>query len=80
MKDLFGEFITNYDETKQIAENLDVFAEDVDRYIDDKAKQKISPEVIKTHEEQLAKVREDAKQIRYPEAIFYADEKWRLRI
>ena len=57
MKDLFGEFITNYDETKQIAENLDVFAEDVDRYIDDKAKQKISPEVIKTHEEQLAKVR-----------------------
>ena len=75
MKDLFGEFITNYDETKQIAENLDVFAEDVDRYIDDKAKQKISPEVIKTHEEQLAKVREDAKQIRYPEAIFYADEK-----
>ena len=31
MKDLFGEFITNYDETKQIAENLDVFAEDVDR-------------------------------------------------
>ena len=78
MKDLFGEFITNYDETKQIAENLDVFAEDVDRYIDDKAKQKISPEVIKTHEEQLAKVREDAKQIRYPEAIFYADEKMEI--
>ena len=78
MKDLFGEFITNYDETKQIAENLDVFAEDVDRYIDDKDKQKISPEVIKTHEEQLAKVREDAKQIRYPEAIFYADEKMEI--
>ena len=78
MKDLFGEFITNYDETKQIAENLDVFAEDVDRYIDDKAKQKISPEVIKTHEEQLAKVREDAKQIRYPEAIFYVDEKMEI--
>ena len=44
MKDLFGEFITNYDETKQIAENLDVFAEDVDRYIDDKAKQKMRDE------------------------------------
>ena len=78
MKDLFGEFITNYDETKQIAENLDVFAEDVNRYIDDKTKQKISLEVIKTHEEQLAKVREDAKQIRYPETIFYADEKMEI--
>lgn len=78
MKDLFSEFITNYDETKQIAENLDVFAEDVDRYIDDKTKQKISLEVIKTHEEQLAKVREDAKQIRYPETIFYTDEKMEI--
>lgn len=55
MKDFFGEFITNYDEQKQIAENLDIFAVDVDRYIEDKSKQKVSQEVIKTHEEQLAK-------------------------
>ena len=39
---LFGEFITNYDEQKQIAENLDVFMEDVDRYIEDKKKQRMS--------------------------------------
>lgn len=75
LKDFFGEFITNYDETKQIAENLDVFAEDVERYIVDKTRQKISLEVIKTHEKQLAKARDEAKQIRYPETIFYTDEK-----
>lgn len=74
MKDFFGEFITNYDEQKQIAENLDIFAVDVDRYIEDKSKQKVSQEVIKTHEEQLAKARKDAKQISYPEIIFYLDE------
>lgn len=74
MKDFFGEFITNYDEQKQIADNLDIFAVDVDRYIEDKSKQKVSQEVIKTHEEQLAKARKDAKQISYPEIIFYPDE------
>lgn len=75
LKDFFGEFITNYEEKKQIAENLDIFAEDVDRYIEDKIKQKVSQEVIKNHEEQLAKAREDAKHISYPETIFYPDEK-----
>ena len=75
LKDFFGEFITNYDEQKQIAENLIIFAEDVDRYIEDKTKQKVSQEVIKTHEEQLAKARENAKQVSYPETIFYQDEK-----
>lgn len=75
LKDFFGEFITNYDDQKQIAENLDIFAEDVDRYIADKSKQKVSQEMIKNHEEQLAKAREDAKQISYPETIFYPDEK-----
>lgn len=75
LKDFFGEFITNYDEKKQIAENLDIFAEDVDRYIEDKTKLKISQEVIKTHEEQLAEAREAAEQIKYPKTIFYPDEK-----
>ena len=75
LKDFFGEFITNYDEQKQIAENLDIFAEDVDRYIADKTKQKIPQVVIENHEKQLAKACEDAKQIPYPSTIFYPDEK-----
>ena len=70
----FSEFITNYDEQKQIAENLDIFAEDVDRYIEDKKKQKVQQAVTDTYEEQLAKACEAAKQIPYPETIFYQEE------
>ena len=35
LSEFFKEFITNYDDKRQIAENLDIFAEDVDRYIED---------------------------------------------
>lgn len=75
LKDFFDEFITNYDKQKEVAENLDLFAEDVDRYIQDKTKQKIPQAVIENHENQLAKAREDAKQFAYPLTIFYPDEK-----
>lgn len=75
LKDFFDEFITNYDEQKMVAENLELFADDVDRYIEDKTKQKIPPAVIENHENQLAKAREDAKQVSYPSTIFYPDEK-----
>lgn len=74
LKDFFSEFITNYDEKRQIAENLDIFAEDVGRYIEDKNKQKVSQDVIKSHEEQLKKAREEAKHILYPEIVFYSGE------
>ncbi len=75
LNDFFSEFITNYDGQKQIAENLDLFADDVDRYIADKTKQKVSREMIEDHEKQLAKAREDAKQVSYPLTVFYPDEK-----
>lgn len=72
---IFGEFITNYDGQKQIAENLDLFAEDVDRYIEDKVKQKVPKAVIENYEKQLEKAREDAKQVSYPVTIIYPEEK-----
>ncbi len=75
LNDFFGEFITNYDGQKQIAENLDLFAEDVDRYIEDMKKQKVPQEVIEDHKKQLAKAREDAKQVSYPLTVFYPGEK-----
>ncbi len=75
LNDFFGEFITNYDGQKQVAENLDLFAEDVDRYIEDMTKQKIPQEVIEDHKKQLAKAREDAKQVSYPLISFYPGEK-----
>ncbi|MFQ9891578.1 MAG: AAA family ATPase [Emergencia sp.] len=75
LKDFFNEFITNYDEQKKVAENLELFAEDVDRYIWDKNEQKVPQTVIENHENQLAKAREDAKQVMYPLTVFYPDEK-----
>ena len=75
LKDFFSEFITNYDGQKQIAENLDLFAEDVDRYIEDKKQ-----EVIENHEKQLAKAREDAKHVSYPLTIFYPGEKTEIAV
>lgn len=75
LKDFFNEFITNYDEQKRVAENLELFAKDVGRYIEDKIKQKVPQTVIENHENQLAKAREDAKQVSYPLTVFYPDEK-----
>ena len=75
LKDFFGEFITNYDKQKQIAENLDIFAEDVERYIEDKKNQKVQQTVIDNHKKQLEKAYEDAKQVSYPLMVFYPDEK-----
>ena len=75
LKDFFGEFITNYDEQKQIAENLDLFAEDVDRYIEDKIKQKVPQRVIENYKNQLDDALEKAKQVSYPLTIFYSGER-----
>ncbi len=75
LKDFFNEFITNYDEQKRVAENLELFAKDVGRYIEDKNQQKVPQAMIENHENQLAKVREDAKQVTYPLTVFYPDEK-----
>lgn len=78
LEPFFSEFITNYDDQKQIAENLDIFADDVERYIEDKTKQKIPQETIELREEELRKAREDAKQLLYPEVIFFSGEKMEI--
>lgn len=73
--DFFSEFITNYDDQKQIADNLDIFVKDVERYIEDKTHQKIDQMIIDDHKTQLKKAREGAKQILYPVTVFYPNEK-----
>lgn len=80
LNDFFSEFITNYDGQKQIADNLDLFAEDVDRYIEDKTKLKVPQEVIVDHEKQLAKALEDTKQVSYPLTVFYPGEKTEIAV
>lgn len=54
---------------------MDIFAEDVERYIEDKTKQKVSQDLIKNQEEEFAKTCEEAKKIPYPATIFYPNEK-----
>lgn len=72
---LFSEFITSYDEQKQIADNIDIFADDVDRYIEDKRRiQQISQELIRSLEEQLVKTHEEANNITYSDTVFYPGE------
>ena len=75
LKDLFGEFITNYDGQQQVANNLDIFAEDVKRYIEDKEKQKVSQEAIEAYKKQLEKAHEEMGQVSYPMTVFYPGEK-----
>lgn len=74
LESLFSEFITNYDDQKQIAESIDIFADDVDRYIEDKKKQKVSQELITSQEVQLEKAQQEANQVQYPNTIFYVGE------
>lgn len=51
-----------------------MFADDVDRYIEDKEKQKVSQELIDSQEAQLVEAHEEANQIPYPSTIFYSGE------
>ena len=54
---------------------MDLFAEDVDRYIEDKIKQKVPQRVIENYKNQLDDALEKAKQVSYPLTIFYSGER-----
>ncbi len=75
LEELFSEFITNYDDKKRIAINLEIFADDVSRYIEDQENKKVSQDVISSYESQLEKLREEARQITYPSVSFFEGEK-----
>lgn len=74
LESLFSEFITNYDAQKQIIENINLFADDVERYMDDNEKKKIPSELIKKYQEDLSRISKDHKQLLYPKTIFYSGE------
>ena len=74
LKELFSEFITNYDSQLQIANNLKIFADDVKRYIEDKEKLKVSQQVIDHYKDELRLKRVHLKTIEYPEIMFYPSE------
>ena len=74
LKVLFRQFITNYDAHMLIAQNLEYFAEDVKRHIEDAENQKVSADTIRLKEEYLEKTRAGAKNIPYPKEPLYPSE------
>ncbi len=61
---------------KQIAKNLEIFEEDVKRYLDEKNNQKYNlNKDIERIKENIKNIVEDDKQIEYPKIKFYLDEK-----
>lgn len=75
LNDVFSDFITDYDDQIQISQNLKIFAKDVDHYIEDKSRQKISSESIEEAKEQYEEACRNAKRMPYPETRFYPAEK-----
>ena len=79
LTDLFSEFITNYDEQITIANNLDIFVKDVERYIEDKKNDKTKTEaIIKEKESRLSDTLQNVNNIPYPTIEFYSEEKKEL--
>ena len=78
LTDLFQEFITNYDEQMQVADNLDLFAEDAGRYIEDAEKKKISQEMIESKKAEIERAHTGVKQVPYPQMVFYEGEQMQI--
>lgn len=74
LKELFKEFITDYNAHTRVAQNLEIFAEDVQRYIEDEEKKITSPEDIQEHMGELEKTLKRAMPIPYPAVLFYPGE------
>lgn len=53
---------------------MEVFAEDVDRYIADKEREKVSQETIEAYEEQIKRTSTEAKTTIYSKIVFYSEE------
>lgn len=79
LKEIFREFITNYDNEKQIVKNLGIFAEDVKRYISDNDHlMLLCQKDIDTLEADQARVRKTSVQLPYPPVPFYPGEKTQI--
>ena len=75
LEPIFSEFITNFDEQNQIADNLEVFAKDASLYIKDKESEKISDLRITELKERISGLDEDKNLFNYPATKFYQEER-----
>lgn len=79
LPELFTEFISDYSQESTIAENLDLFIDDIDRYKDDLEKSKISQSTIDLLKKDLEKYSESPIIIEYPKTILYENENLLLK-
>ncbi len=75
LPELFTEFIADYSRETVVAHNLEVFAEDVERYKDDLNQEKIDDSQIENLEKKLKEYVETPEIASYPQEVIYNEEK-----
>lgn len=74
LPDLFSEFITDYTREISVASNLDFFADDTKRYIEDLEKEKVSNERIEILKSSIDEYGNTPEIQAYPETQIYKEE------
>lgn len=74
LPELFTEFITDYSKETTIADNLDIFAEDVNRYKSDLQSEKIPFEQIEEKRKKKEKYDNGPGMLSYPQQLFFEEE------
>lgn len=74
LPDLFSEFITDYSRENSIADNLDLFAEDVLRYKQDLERKRIAAETIDAMQKAIKQYGDTPVIQSYPETRMYTEE------
>ena len=76
LKEIFSEFITNYDEQLNIANNLLIYKSDAERYIDDLLRKKQYWESIMSNlVSRRAEILQQEVNYQYPESKLYSEER-----
>ncbi len=75
LPELFTEFIADYNKEMNVAQNLEIFATDVERYKEDLNKNKIDNSIIENLEKELSKYLEEPEIVFYPQEALYSEEK-----
>lgn len=74
LPELFSDFISDYSKELIIADNLDIFADDAKRYVDDLENEKMSENEIRMLRERLVKDTKFSAIKEYPNILFYETE------
>lgn len=78
LPELFSDFISDYSRELIIADNLETFADDAKRYVDDLENEKISENEIEMLRQQLLKDTESSVNKEYPNIPFYKTENFEV--